>query len=107
MGSLTNEGYWGVPVQAGRHYALSMRLASTEKADFLHPPHPCWDDCSISACKMLLQHPMVFNVCSAGAGNPSCRETYHSYTISGVLAESVTCRQKEQNMSCSTTSSIM
>ena len=32
VGGLTNEGYWGVPVQAGRHYALSMRLASTEKA---------------------------------------------------------------------------
>ncbi len=35
VGGLTNEGYWGVPVQAGRHYALSMRLASTQKAGLL------------------------------------------------------------------------
>lgn len=57
VGGLTNEGYWGVPVQAGRHYAVSMRLASTQKAGLLPSPHPCWNDCSISACTMLSQCP--------------------------------------------------
>ena len=41
VGGLSNEGYWGVPVQAGRQYALSMYISSAQasRLALLHPSH--------------------------------------------------------------------
>lgn len=30
VGGISNEGYWGIPVQAGRQYALSLYLSAVQ-----------------------------------------------------------------------------
>ena len=30
VGGISNEGYWGVPVEAGRQYALSLYLSAAQ-----------------------------------------------------------------------------
>ena len=36
VGGISNEGYWGIPVEAGRQYALSLYLSAAQAR-----PPPC------------------------------------------------------------------